>query len=75
MGTKTEARDHDFVFCYRDFSPVANRTINGALDRISKKAGIKRHTHAVLLRQAGVSLEDILGILGHKNPATKMPHN
>lgn len=78
---KFEQRGHelDFVFCYKDFSPIANRTTNGALDRISKRAGIKkiavhdlRHTHAVLLRQAGVSLEDIQGILGHKNPTATL---
>lgn len=71
--------DTDFVFCFKNFNPIADRTVNGAFERISKKAKLPkikvhdlRHTHAVLLRQAGVSLEDIQGILGHKNPTATL---
>ncbi|MGX6994068.1 tyrosine-type recombinase/integrase [Vagococcus penaei] len=69
--------EYDFVFCYRNFSPIANRTTNSAFERISKRCEGKvpmmnvhdlRHTHAVMLREAGVSLEDIQSILGHSNP-------
>ncbi len=69
----------DFVFCFKNFNPIADRTVNGAFERISKKAKLSkikvhdlRHTHAVLLRQAGVSLEDIQGIPGHKNPTATL---
>lgn len=69
--------EYDFVFCFRDFRPISNRTTNSAFDRISKRCNKKlpimcvhdlRHTHAVMLREAGVSLEDIQAILGHSNP-------
>lgn len=56
---------------------IRERTTNSTWTRIVKRAGLPhirlhdgRHTNAVRMRQAGVSLEDIGGILGHKNVKT-----
>ncbi|WP_371858863.1 tyrosine-type recombinase/integrase [Furfurilactobacillus siliginis] len=57
--------------------PIREQTTNSIFNRIIKRAGLPhirlhdgRHTNAVRMRQAGVSLEDIGGILGHKNVET-----
>lgn len=67
-------KKYDFVFCYEDFRPIASKTTNQAFIRISERAGLKkmvmhdlRHTFAVMLREAGVSLEDIRDLMGHKS--------
>lgn len=68
----------DFVFVYAKGRStgdvIRDRTINGAHKRIYTRAGLKkikvhdgRHTFAVRLRQAGVPLEDIKDLLGHKD--------
>lgn len=56
---------------------IRDRSVNGAATRIEKKAGLPhikvhdgRHTFAVRSRQAGVSLEDIKDLLGHKDVST-----
>jgi site-specific recombinase XerD len=68
---------NDFIFLYDNGNIVRSRSVNGAFDRILKKAGLPkikvhdgRHTYAVRLRQAGVPLEDIKDLLGHKDVAT-----
>lgn len=72
----------DFVFIYttngkRKGEVVRGRTVNIASDRIADRAGLRRmpvhngrHTYAVRLRQAGVSLEDIKDLLGHEDLST-----
>lgn len=68
----------DFLFIYQlgktKGYPVRARSTNTAWDRIIKKSGLPkikihdgRHTHAVRLRQAGVPLEDIKDLLGHRD--------
>ncbi|MEG0285976.1 MAG: site-specific integrase [Vagococcus sp.] len=68
----------DFIFTYQTGTtrgyPVRSRSVNGASDRIMKQAKLPkikvhdgRHTNAVRLRQAGVPLEDIKDLLGHKD--------
>jgi len=54
--------------------PIRSRSVNTAWERIIKKAKLPkikihdgRHTHAVRLRQAGVPLDDIKDLLGHKD--------
>lgn len=68
-----------FIYLYGSQSGhiVRSRSVNGAFDRIIKKAGLRkikvhdgRHTYAVRLRQAGVPLEDIKDLLGHKDVST-----
>ncbi|MGM8141119.1 tyrosine-type recombinase/integrase [Enterococcus italicus] len=68
---------NDFIFLYDNGNIVRSRSVNGAFDRIIKKAGLPkikvhdgRHTYAVRLRQAGVPLEDIKDLLGHKDVST-----
>lgn len=71
----------EFIFIFTTGKSKGNiirsRTTNAASDRIAKKAGLPkikvhdgRHTYAVRLRQAGVPLEDIKELLGHKDIAT-----
>lgn len=79
---KYDTRDNtDFIFRY--FSTknrgqvIRARSINGAFNRIKARAQLPditihdlRHTHAVFLRESGVSLDDIRDILGHKDIST-----
>ena len=51
--------------------------MNGASVRIARKAGLTpikvhdgRHTYAIRMRQAGVDLDDIKDLLGHKDIST-----
>ncbi|MBF8808222.1 MAG: tyrosine-type recombinase/integrase [Enterococcus lacertideformus] len=71
----------DFIFIFTTGKAKGNiirsRSTNGASDRIARKAGLPkikvhdgRHTYAVRLRQAGVPLEDIKELLGHKDIST-----
>lgn len=72
----------DLVFRYswskrEALSPLKGPSTNLAFNRIIKRADLPkikihdlRHTHAVFLRESGVSLEDIMSILGHKDIAT-----
>ncbi|MCG4280872.1 site-specific integrase [Lacticaseibacillus saniviri] len=72
----------DLIFRYSwsekaNLQPLRDRSTNGAFERIRKRASLPkitihdlRHTHAVLLRESGVPLEDIKDILGHKDIAT-----
>lgn len=57
--------------------PIRQRSVDTAWHRIIKKANLPkirihdgRHTNAARLRQAGVPLEDIKDMLGHKNVKT-----
>lgn len=63
-----------FVFVYSNGGVIKGRSINGAFARIADKANLPhikvhdgRHTFAVRMRQAGVPLEDIKDLLGHKD--------
>lgn len=74
---KLPIRDFIFVYKFGKGLPLRSKSTNGAFDRITKRAGLPhikihdlRHTHAVLLRQAGVSLDDIKDLLGHKDIST-----
>ncbi|WP_322743512.1 site-specific integrase, partial [Enterococcus faecium] len=71
----------DFIFIFTTGKSKGNiirsRSTNGASDRIARKAGLPkikvhdgRHTYAVTLRKAGVPLEDIKELLGHKDIST-----
>lgn len=71
----------DYVFVFstgkQKGSIVRDRSVNGAAERIANKAGLHhikvhdgRHTFAIRLRQAGVDLDDIKDLLGHKDVAT-----
>jgi integrase len=72
----------DLIFRYSwseryRFEPLRDRSTNGAFERIRKLAGLPkikihdlRHTHGVMLREAGVPLDDIKNILGHKSIET-----
>lgn len=75
------ANNDDFIFVYTTgtskFDIIRSRSVNTASDRIIRKTGLKkikvhdaRHTYAVRLRQAGVPLEDIKDLLGHKDIST-----
>lgn len=71
------AGNDTFTFILNNGNLVRARSVNGAFDRIIKRAGLKkikvhdgRHTYAVRLRQAGVPLEDIKDLLGHKDVST-----
>ena len=75
-GFKRKYPEYDFVYCFSDARPIAHRTLSGAFDRITTKCNgdvpkitihDMRHTFAIMLREAGVTLEDIKDILGHKN--------
>ena len=57
--------------------PIRQRSVDTAWHRIIQKANLPkirihdgRHTNAARLRQAGVPLEDIKDMLGHKNVKT-----
>lgn len=71
-----EIYDHDLdlVFCREKGDPLPKSSLFNALKRILKKAEIEnipihglRHTHAVLLLEAGQSMKFIQERLGHKN--------
>lgn len=70
----------EFIFIYSKGHStgkvVRDRSVNGANERIARKAELPkikvhdgRHTFAVRMRQAGVPLEDIKDLLGHKDVA------
>jgi integrase len=81
-GKKAFAGPNDLIFRYswseKDRGiPLRDRSTNGAFERIRKRAGLPkikihdlRHTHGVMLREAGVPLDDIKNILGHKSIET-----
>ncbi|WP_154318747.1 tyrosine-type recombinase/integrase [Metabacillus idriensis] len=67
----------NFVFCKEDGKRLRDRTIQTAferLKRVSRLPNIKihdlRHTHAVMLLEAEVSLKEIQERLGHKDIMT-----
>lgn len=75
------SNNEDFVFKYFTRKSrgqvLRNRSTNGAFNRIKNKVNLPditihdlRHTHAVFLRESGVSLDDIRDILGHKDIST-----
>ena len=79
--TPLEKNNSDYVFIYTSSSSkgkiVRNRSVNGASVRIARKAGLSpikvhdgRHTYAIRMRQAGVDLDDIKDLLGHKDIST-----
>lgn len=64
----------NFVFCKPNGKRLRERTIQTAFERIKKKSQVTdikihdlRHTHAVMLLEAGVSLKEIQVRLGHKD--------
>ncbi|KRO16175.1 site-specific integrase [Lacticaseibacillus saniviri] len=79
--TSTQNND-GMVFVYttseaKRGQPVKARGASSAFVRIVKRSGLPhirihdlRHTHAVLMRESGLSLDDIKDDLGHKNVAT-----
>lgn len=71
---ETYDRDLNLVFCREKGDPLPKSSLFNALKRILKKAEIEnipihglRHTHAVLLLEAGQSMKFIQERLGHKN--------
>ncbi|QPI89297.1 site-specific integrase [Lacticaseibacillus paracasei subsp. tolerans] len=75
------SQNNDFVFTYSSDSkfgqPIRARATTGAFNRITTRADLPhirihdlRHTHAVLMREAGLSLDDIKDDLGHKDVST-----
>ena len=75
------SHNNDFVFTYSSDAkcgqPLRSRATTGAFNRITNRAGLPhirihdlRHTHAVLMREAGLSLDDIKDDLGHKDIST-----
>ncbi len=73
--------NQEFVFTYSTKAkfgePIRARATTGAFNRITKRANLPhirihdlRHTHAVLMREAGLSLDDIKDDLGHKDVST-----
>lgn len=73
--------NNEFVFTYSSDAkfgqPLRSRATTGAFNRITKRAKLPhirihdlRHTHAVLMREAGLSLDDIKDDLGHKDIST-----
>jgi len=66
-----------FVFCKSNGFRLRDRTIQTAFDRIKRKSKVSnivihdlRHTHVVMLLEAGVSLKEIQERLGHKDIMT-----
>jgi len=70
-----EARRHATSRYVIEFEGKPLKRIKGSLERAAKRAGIKvspyvlRHTAAVWMVEAGVSIEEVGQILGHTNPA------
>ena len=71
--------DKDFVFSsiLHPGYPYLIKTIEMAMDRVIKRTNLKRitphglrHTHASLLAQAGVGLQEIMDRLGHSDDQT-----
>jgi len=69
------ANPHRLVFASETGTPLDPSNTRRAFDRIATKAGLKhvhphqlRHAAASLLSAAGVRLEDIADILGHRSP-------
>lgn len=74
--------EHQFIFIKSEYNneigtPYAGESINPAMNRIIKSQGLPkirvhdgRHTYAVRLREAGVSLDDIAELLGHTDTKT-----
>ena len=67
----------NFVFCKSNGNRMRERTIQTAFERIKRKSGVTnivihdlRHTHAVMLLEAGVSMKEIQERLGHKDIMT-----
>jgi integrase len=81
-GQKAFPGANDLIFRYswsqrNQYLPIRDRSTNGAFERIRRRAGLPkikihdlRHTHGVMLREAGVPLDDIRDILGHKSIET-----
>lgn len=66
--------DYDFVFCRNDGSFLPKSTLFNALKRILKKMGednlpihALRHTHAVMMLEAGARMKNIQERLGHQS--------
>ncbi|MDT2671723.1 tyrosine-type recombinase/integrase [Enterococcus dongliensis] len=79
--TPLQKNNSDYIFIYTTSSSkgkiVRNRSVNGASVRIAKRAKLPpikvhdgRHTFAIRMRQAGVDLDDIKDLLGHKDIST-----
>lgn len=72
--------DDEFIFRYTTHkrgAVIRQRSVDGAFTRICKGLDLPkihihdlRHTHAVFMREAGVSLDDIKDTLGHKELST-----
>jgi integrase len=82
MRLRKQYHDEDFVFAKMDEKnpgyPELIKTIENRMKRLLKLAGLNqeltphslRHTHTSLLAEAGVSLEEIMDRLGHKDDDT-----
>lgn len=79
--TPLQKTNTDYIFIYTTSSSkgkiVRDRSVNGASVRIAKRAKLPpikvhdgRHTFAIRMRQAGVDLDDIKDLLGHKDIST-----
>lgn len=74
--------EHQFIFIKSEYNnevgtPYRGESVNPAMDRIIKAQSLPRirvhdgrHTYAVRLREAGVSLDDIAELLGHTDTKT-----
>jgi site-specific recombinase XerD len=67
----------NFVFCKEDGMRLRERTMQTAFERLKKTSKVPnikihdlRHTHAVMLLEAEVSLKEIQERLGHKDIMT-----
>lgn len=79
LNKNEDISESDFIFRYSTNPHYKNkvlrsRSTNGAFNRIIRKAGLPRikihdlrHTHAMLMREAGAPLEDVQDTLGHAN--------
>lgn len=79
--TPLQKKNSDYIFIYTTSRSkgkiIRDRSINGASTRIAKRAKLTpikvhdgRHTYAIRMRQAGVDLDDIKDLLGHKDVST-----
>nr|DAV18251.1 MAG TPA: Integrase [Caudoviricetes sp.] len=79
--TPLQKNNHDYVFVYTFGRSKGNviraRSTNYTMNRIADNAGLHRirvhdgrHTFAIRMRQAGVDLDDIKDLLGHKDIST-----
>lgn len=74
--------EHQFIFIKSEYNnevgtPYRGESVNSAMNRIIKSQDLPRirvhdgrHTYAVRLREAGVSLDDIAELLGHSDTKT-----